>query len=427
LVFPDWRAALSAEGALGAGQRAVYQQVIAGFLDFCAGRGLLPTVALAREHLELRRLEHSPGPGRLQEWKDALNWFFRRGRAVGRAGGRDEVRGAQRERGGVPPLARSDLGATPWEAAFIAHVRQHGRSWRTEQTYRGWLWRFARFLGQRSPAEAGAAEVRAFLSRLAVEERVSAATQKQALNALVVYLRDVEGRELGDFGDFTRARKRMRVPVVLNRAECERLFAALEATPKLMAELMFGSGLRLTELLRLRVKDVDLERGQLIVRGGKGDEDRVTVLPASLQEKLRAHRERLRRLHAEDQAKGLPGVWLPEGLERKWPNAGLQWEWQWFWPSRETMNDPRTGLRRRHHVLDATFQHFIRQAARKAKLDKKVTPHVLRHSFATQLLERGTDIRTVQELLGHKDVSTTQIYTHVMNKPGLGVRSPLDG
>jgi integron integrase len=200
----------------------------------------------------------------------------------------------------------------------------------------------------------------------------------------------------------------------------------MEGTPRLMAELMFGSGIRLTELLRLRVKDVDLERGQLIVRGGKGDEDRVTVLPARLQEKLRAHRERLRRLHAEDRAKGLPGVWLPEGLERKWPHAGEQWEWQWFWPSRETMKDPRSGLRRRHHVLDATFQHFIRRGARKAKLDKKVTPHVLRHSFATQLLERGTDIRTVQELLGHKDVSTTQIYTHVMSKPGLGVRSPLD-
>jgi integron integrase len=293
-----------------------------------------------------------------------------------------------------------------------------------------------------SLANVTAAEVRGFLTMLAVEERCSVATQKQALNALVVYFRDVEGRELGAF-EFERARKRVRVPVVLNRAECERLFEALEGTPRLMAELMFGSGIRLTELLRLRVKDVDLERGQLIVRAGKGDEDRATVLPHRLQEKLRAHRERLRRLHGEDRAKGLPGVWLPEGLERKWPHAGEQWEWQWFWPSRELSVDPRSRsstphpqslspveaereVRRRHHVLDATFQHFIRQAARKAKLDKKVTPHVLRHSFATQLLERGTDIRTVQDLLGHKDVSTTQIYTHVMAKPGLGVRSPLD-
>jgi integron integrase len=394
----------------------------------------------------------------LRQWQDALNWFFRRGQ---------EVSAVMLK--GVPPLARSDLGGPAWEVALIGYLRQRGRSWRTEQTYRGWLWRFVKWRespGRRKStphppapsdsqgaaphpasghllpraeqecaplaaesegalADVGAAEIRDFLSMLAVEERCSLATQKQALNALVVYFRDVEGRELGAF-HFERARQRVRVPVVLTRAECERLFEALEGTPRLMAELMFGSGIRLMELLRLRIKDVDLERGQLVVRGGKGDEDRVTVLPERLGEKLRAHRERLRRLHAEDRAKGLPGVWLPEGIERKWPHAGQQWEWQWFWPSRETLKDPRSGLRRRHHVLDATFQHFIRTAARKAKLDKKVTPHVLRHSFATQLLEKHCDIRTVQELLGHKDVATTQIYTHVMQKPGLGVRSPLD-
>jgi integron integrase len=386
-----------------------------GFLKFCQQRRAGATVALAREHMELARLEQAPAPGRLQEWKDGLNWFFRRGQEASSTALR-----------GVPPLAKSDLGRTDWEQRLVARLRLKGFSWRTEQTYRGWAWRLARFLGQRPMSGADGAAVRAFLTKLAVEERVGAATQKQALNALVFYLREVTGREPGDFSDFERARRRVRVPVVLNRAECERLFEAMEGTPRLMAELMFGSGVRLTELLRLRVKDVDLERGQLIVRAGKGDQDRVTVLPDRVQEKLRAHRERLRRLHVEDRAKGLPGVWLPEGLERKWPHAGEQWEWQWFWPSRETLKDPRTGLRRRHHVLDATFQHFVRQAARRARLDKKVTPHVLRHSFATQSLELGTDIRTVQELLGHKDVSTTQIYTHVMKRPGLGVRSPLD-
>jgi site-specific recombinase XerD len=171
---------------------------------------------------------------------------------------------------------------------------------------------------------------------------------------------------------------------------------------------------------------VDVERGQLVVRAGKGGKDRVTVLPDMLREKLRAHRERLRGLHAADREADVPGVWLPEGLERKWPQAGKSWEWQWFFPSRQRMLDPRSGLRRRHHVLDATFQEAIRQAARRARLNKRVTPHVLRHSFATQSLEGGTDIRTVQELLGHKDVSTTMIYTHVMQKPGIGVISPLD-
>jgi integron integrase len=438
--FPSWAPALAADESLSPGLREAYRQAVGQFLRFCAGRRVGPSVRLAREFVELWRLEQGPSPARLQEWKDGLNWYFRRGREVAAVVLR-----------GVPPLGRADLGGPAWEVALIAYLRQRGRSWRTEQAYRGWMWRFVKWLesaegGTRSAehrtgksgeladrevcptalAAVTAAEVKGFLTMLAVEERCSVATQRQALNALVVYFRDVEGRELGAI-EFERGRKRVRVPVVLTRGECERLFEALEGTPRLMAELMFGSGIRLMELLRLRVKDVDLERGQLVVRGGKGDEDRVTVLPRRLEERLRAHRERLRRLYAEDRAKGLPGVWLPEGVERKWPHAGEQWEWQWFWPSRETMMDPRTGLRRRHHVLDATFQHYIRTAARRARLDKKVTPHVLRHSFATQLLERGTDIRTVQELLGHKDVATTQIYTHVLQRPGIGVRSPLDG
>jgi integron integrase len=415
-AFADWPARLSADDSLTPGLRESYRQTLKGFVEFCRQRATATSVAQAREYVELERLARAPSRGRLQEWKDALNWYFRRRREA-----------AAVALAGVPTLGRNDLGKRGWEQGLIARLRLRQVSWRTEQTYRGWMWRFARFLGKRPVEGAGGPEVRAFLSKLAVEERVGVATQRQALNALVFYFREVAAKELGELGDFARARKRTRVPVVLNRAECHQLFEALEGTPRLMAELMFGSGIRLTELLRLRVKDVDLERGQLVVRAGKGGKDRVTVLPASLQEKLRAHRERLRRLHAEDRAKGLPGVWLPEGLERKWPHAGEQWEWQWFWPSRETMKDPRSGLRRRHHVLDATFQHFIRAAARKARLDKKVTPHVLRHSFATQLLESGTDIRTVQDLLGHKDVATTQLYTHVMQKPGLGVRSPLDG
>jgi integron integrase len=398
-----------------------------GFDQFCRKRGsgassggeagapARPTVALAREYVELQRLERAPGPAQLQEWKEALNWLF---------GCRRSAAGAVLT--GVPPLGRADPGRTPWERRLVDKIRVQHLSWRTEQTYRGWAWRLAHFLGQRPVESATGQDVRAFLSDLATVQRVGASAQKQALNAVVFLLREVEGKELGDFGEFTRAPRRTRLPVVLSREECARLFEAMEGVPKLMAELAYGSGLRLMELLRLRVKDVDLDRQQVVVRAGKGDKDRVTVLPEQLLEKLAAHRERLRRLHVQDRERGLPGVWLPEGLERKWPKAGESWEWQWFWPSRELMHDPGTGLRRRHHLLDVTFQHFVRQGAQRAKLNKKVTPHVLRHSFATHLLEHGTDLRTLQELLGHQDVATTQIYTHVTRRPGLGVRSPLD-
>jgi integron integrase len=204
------------------------------------------------------------------------------------------------------------------------------------------------------------------------------------------------------------------------------MFAQLADTNALMAQLMYGSGLRLMELLRLRVHHLDLERQQLQVYAGKGNKDRLTVLPTGLIKPLQAHLSRLRQLHERDRAAGLNGVWLPEGLSRKYSKAGETWEWQWLFPSRELSVDPMSGMRRRHHVLDGTFQNTIRMAARSAGIDKRVTPHVLRHSFATHLLESGTDIRTVQDLLGHESVETTQIYTHVMQKPGLGVRSPLD-
>lgn len=311
---------------------------------------------------------------------------------------------------------------------MIQVLRTRHYQWRTEQTYRGWAWRFAQWLERRGHgiADAGPEQVRDFLSDLAVRQRVSASTQKQALNALVFLLREGLEREPGEFGAFARARKAVRLPEVLSREECQRLFAALEGTLRLMAELMYGSGLRLMELLRLRIKDVDLERRQLVVRAGKGDKDRVTVLPEALVGRLLTHRERLRELYEKDRRVGLPGVWLPEGLVRKHPKAGESWAWQWWFPSRELMRDPRSGVRRRHHLLEERFQGGIREAARRAQLNKRVTPHVLRHSFATHLLESGTDIRTLQELLGHKDVATTQLYTHVMAKPGLGVRSPLD-
>jgi integron integrase len=382
-----------------------------------------------------RRLSKS----QLAVWKAGLNWFFQMARSAPSGGvlgggslngesGYVEPAAVPCARGKEPPLAAGDMGGPEWERKLVRVLRERHYEWRTEQAYRMWARRLAERLESfgGSVLAAGEIELREFLSDLATRQRVSVATQKQALNALVFFLREALGKSLADFSEFQRARPQKRLPVVLSQAECRQLLAALAATTRLMAELMYGSGARLMELLRLRVKDVDVDRRQLLIRAGKGGKDRVTVLPKVLLEPLRQHRERLRLLHAEDLTAGAPGVWLPEGLERKYPNAGKDWEWQWFFPSRERSRDPQTGLHRRHHVSDAAFQNAIRKAARRAQLNKNVTPHVLRHSFATHLIEGGTDIRTVQDLLGHKDLKTTQIYTHVMQKPGLGVNSPLD-
>jgi len=324
-----------------------------------------------------------------------------------------------------PPPAASDLGHQPWERDLIKAVRERGFLWRTEQTYRDWAVRFARFIAPRSPYAAAGEDVAAFLSALAVQGRASPSAQKQALNALVFLMQEALHRDLGAM-TFQRAHPKQRLPTVLSEGECRSLFAQLDDTPRLMVELAYGAGLRLMELLRLRVHHIDLERLQLQVHGGKGDKDRVTVLPEKLVPALHDHIARLRVQWQADRSDGLPGVWLPEGLAKKYPKAGERWEWQWLFPSRKPALDPATGIRRRHHLSDMSFQRVVKIAATKAGLTKRVTPHVFRHSFATHLLERGTDIRTVQELLGHASVETTQIYTHVMKKPGLGVRSPLD-
>ena len=372
----------------------------------------------------------------------------------------------------VPLLGKADLGESPWERKLVARIRELHLAWRTETTYRQWARRLVRFVegtksrGQKSEVsiqnlEEGKGErgegnsisnkqcpmsnvqggkgekawraevltgddVRKYLSHLAVHERVSVATQRQALNAAVFLLREVFRRDPGDLGDFTRAARHRTVPSVLSREECGKLFGEMTGTTRLMAELTYGAGLRLSEMLRLRVKDVDMERLQLAVRAGKGNKDRLTMIPRSLAGQLREHRDRLRALHVKDREAGLPGVVLPEALERKWPTAGEKFEWFWFFPSRNLMRDPRSGLIRRHHVLDATFQKAIREAAVRAKLDKRVTPHTLRHSFATHLLEGGTGIRDLQDLLGHADISTTQIYLHTAKQTGVGIRSPLD-
>jgi integron integrase len=429
--FREWKEALAASG-LPSAQQAAFQREVIAYLGWCKRQHSPASVASAQVYL--------PTAGTARE---GLRWFFRAALAREKAalvGPKKEIKagfgdpalqpdsGQMLPKKEVPPLAAADLGATEWERRLVRTLRERHCQWRTEQAYRGWARRFAAALAPRTPETAGAEDVKQFLSRLAVEGRVAAATQKQALNALVFLLREALGREPGDFGGFQRAQPRRAMPVVLSRAECGRLFGALDGTLRLMAELAYGAGLRLTELLRLRVKEVDFDRGTLTVVAGKGGKDRVTMLPETLSARLRAHVEgTVREVFEADRAAKLPGVWLPEGLERKYPKAGEQWPWFWVFPSRNPLRDPRTGEQRRHHVLDATFQAAMKQAGERAKIGKRVSPHVLRHSFATHLLEGGTDIRTVQDLLGHASVETTQIYTHVMRKPGLGVRSPLDG
>ena len=297
---------------------------------------------------------------------------------------------------------------------------------RTEQTYTDWIKRYIYFHDKRHPAEMGAEEVEAFLTHLAVAGKVAASTQNQAKSALLFLYREVLGSELPWLDNITQAKAPKRLPVVLTLGEVSALLGKLSGTHHLLASLLYGSGMRLMEGVRLRVKDIDFTRGEIVVREGKGSKDRVTMLPQAVVVPLKAHLLKARELHQEDLQQGYGEVYLPFALDKKYPNAGREWIWQYVFPSRNLSVDPRSGITRRHHLDEKGLQRAIKQAVRDIDLSKPATPHTLRHSFATHLLESGYDIRTVQELLGHSDVSTTMIYTHVLNKGGRGVKSPLD-
>lgn len=305
-------------------------------------------------------------------------------------------------------------------------IRYKHYSIRTEQTYVERVRRFVAFHGRRHPREMGPEEARRFLAYLASELKVAASTHQQALSALLFLYREVLGVDLPWLTDLDRPKKPKRTPVVLSRGEVERLLNVMEGTHALMARLLYGTGMRLMECVRLRVKDVDFERGELTVRHGKGGKDRLTVLPASVVPALQAHLVRVRALWERDEVAGMPGVQMPEALARKYPAAPKSWSWFWVFPARELSTDPRSGIERRHHTHEQALQRAIKVAVGLAGIAKPASTHTLRHSFATHLLESGYDIRTVQELLGHSDVSTTMIYTHVLNKGGRGVVSPLD-
>ncbi len=307
-----------------------------------------------------------------------------------------------------------------------AEIRVRHYSIRTEEAYVDWARRFILFHGKRHPKEMGAEEVRDFLSHLATEHNVAASTQNQAKSALLFLYREVLHVELPWLDEVIAAKAARRLPVVLTQTETRRLLDAMSGTMGLVASLLYGTGMRLLEGLRLRVKDVEFERREIIVREGKGNKDRVTVLPENLILPLKAHLAKVKALHERDLEAGFGEVYLPDALAKKSPKAGKAWCWQFVFPSAVRSIDPRTGIERRHHLYEASVQRAVREAAKLADIHKPVTPHILRHSFATHLLQAGYDIRTVQELLGHKDVQTTMIYTHVLNKGGRGVISPLD-
>lgn len=304
-------------------------------------------------------------------------------------------------------------------------IRTRHMALRTEQVYVQWIRRYIAYHGRRHPRDLGAPAVEAFLTHLAVERKVSSATQNQALQAILFLYRQVLSMELPWLENVTRAARPKRLPVVLSRAEVRALLAQLDGLPWLVACILYGGGLRLMEALRLRVKDLDLERGELMVRDGKGAKDRATVLPATLAVPLRAHLARLHAKYVEDRKRG-HRVSMPNAMGRKKPGAALSWGWQYVFPAADAWTDQRTGLRTQHHLNEKVVQRAVQAAVRKASIVKPASCHTLRHCFATHMLEDGYDIRTLQELLGHADVSTTMIYTHVTNKGALGVRSPLD-
>jgi integron integrase len=435
-----------------------YRVTLRWYLGWCHRRSVGCSAQSARDFIAWAQAEKHAKDWMVKRWREAIRWFFvtaktqalgnvelcaieptaqaehRQQAAVGRAEALVAADETDRRRAmSADPYqslnytsAERMAASTGDEAAILKVMRRRGLALNTERSYLRVYRDFMRYSGLRSGAEIDAPQLKAYLDYLAMERSVSSSTQKGALNALVFVAREVFELELGDIGAFVRAKNRKRIPVVMSKAETRLLFAQLTGEKLQMAQLQYAAGLRVSELMRLRIKDLDLERYQVVVRGGKGDKDRVAPLSGKLIDVLHQHLVSIRELFEQDLSSELPGVSLPESLARKYPNAGKEWRWQWLWPSREVSTDPRSGIRRRHHVMPQVYQAAVRQAGLRAALNKRVTTHTLRHSFATHLLEDGVDIRTVQDLLGHASVETTQIYTHVMQKPEVGIRSPLD-
>lgn len=327
----------------------------------------------------------------------------------------------------IPNPAARSAGGKKLLDLYSEALRNRHYSLRTEETYISWVRKFILYHNKRHPRDMGAAEINDFITNLVNHRSVAASTQNQAISAIMFLYRNVLHLELDDSQILPiRPTKPKRIPTVLSRDETKRVIARMEGVYKIMAQIMYGSGLRLMEVIRLRIKDLDFDNRQIIVRDGKGENDRITPFPDMLLASMRLHVHQVRIRHELDLAQGFGTVHLPYALERKYPNANREFAWQYAFPATVLSIDPVTGIRQRHHLAESNLQKAVKRAARLAKMDKPVTPHIFRHSFATHLLEAGYDIRTVQELLGHKDVKTTMIYTHVLNRGGLAVRSPLD-
>jgi integron integrase len=462
--FKNWSDALDLAD-LPEKTRKQHRIIINWFLGYLKREHVGASVESAREFVDRLIESRKPPEWQVKQWGEGLNWFFReapkRRRVAEKPTVRKEpVRAAEDSSGSS---GSSGEGATeeteeavtaesyedgrqhyaytvaemqdrvpldPWFEETVRVLRVRHMAYRTEEAYLGWIRRMERFLGSQDGLEAfGEEDLKRFLSFLAVEEGVAAGTQRQALNAGVFFLREVRKMELGDFSDYVKANPRKYYPVVYSKGEISRLLAELRGKWALMARLQYGCGLRISEVCRLRVKDVDLERGKLYIRASKGDKDRCVPLPKCLQEPLAAHLAEVRKVHEADRAENVPGVYMPGALDKKMPKAGCSWQWFWLFPMQSLSRDPRgdrDAPKRRHHVLPRAYQKELSIAAVKAGIPKRSNSHVLRHSYATHLLENGTNIRTLQEFLGHTCVETTMIYLHVMEDQKDQTLSPLD-
>lgn len=418
--FPRW-AEILRQSDLPSKTQDGYLVTIRWYLSWCRGQGTGCTVASARAFMDWAVKEKKPAEAIVEVWRAAINWFFRTAKA----------QCGQINDGNGPGLNDTDAerieGRNDDERRILSVMRHRGMALKTEQSYLRYYRDFVRERGLTGPGGLRADEIKLYLDYLAMDRAVSSSTQKGALNALIFVAEKVFEQPVGDLGGFVRARNRKKIPVVMSKDELRRFFSKLSGEKLLMARLQYATGLRVSELLRLRIQDLDFDRFQVQVRQGKGGKDRVAPLPERLIDEMREHLVQVRQWFEEDRRNpAVAGVYLPEALARRHSRAGEDWRWQWVWPSREISRDPRSGVRRRHHVLDNAYQRIVSEGGKRAGLNKRVTSHTLRHSFATHLLEDGVDIRTVQDLLGHKNIETTQIYLHVMRKPGAGVRSPLD-